>query len=1232
MYAKRIIAVILTCVLLFTACIPNVFAAQAGITVQTVTAEPGSTVDISITLNDNPGFVGMILTVNYDAALTLTGVTDSGLIPGQMHSTQYNANPYKLTWANDTAESNFTANGTLVVLHFKVAENAVAGMHPVTITYNYNNLDIMDVSFAPVSFELTGGGVNIKAAECTHANAYDVTATPATCTGAGLTAGRYCPDCGLWLVEQNTVDALGHLWSNWTKLDDNDHQRICSRDTSHKEQQAHVWDDGVLNGNSKVYSCTVCDATKTETIEPPEQGTGTLTVQSVTATQGGTADLTVTMADNPGFTGMILNVNYDAALTLTGITDSGLIPGQMHSPIYTANPYKLTWANDTATENIKANGVIVTLHFNVAEDASEGMHPVTISYNYNNLDIVNVSIQPVSFNLTGGGVTVEKAVCAHTNAYEVAGKDPTCTAAGLTAGFFCPDCGVWLTPQKEIPALEHQWGAWTKLNDDEHVRVCARDSSHREQQAHVWDAGVLNGNVKTYTCSVCNGTKTETVSDPQKPGVLTVQTVTAAAGNTVDVDITVADNPGFVGMILEVNYNAALTLTGVTDSGLIPGQMHSANYNANPYKLTWANDTATENITANGVIATLHFKVSEQASEGLLTVSLAYSYNNLDIADVSMNPVSMSLNAGGVRVTHAHDFSVLKSDGEYHWYACANGCSEISGKEKHSGGTATCTEKAKCTVCGAEYGSVLGHSFTVLKTDDEYHWYECANGCGATENKLAHTFGDWTVTKEATETEEGEKERACTVCSYKQTESIPKTQTAYEGPCVFAAIKEIEDDTVTVGIYLRDCKQFISADFSFTYDPAVMEPVPDEDSGREMTEGSDLQSFELNTYGFGCNTAIPGIINVGLYFYDAQDIDGVFEYGLITFELKSDAPAEIALQTKIGSYYSLDDTQSIPDAVTAVYDTDTKQVTVTVSDVPDVMLGDVDGDGRLTAADARLALRASVGLENFSVNSKEFIACDVDGDGVITAGDARRILRAAVGLEDPSLFGTPDETDLAQQGTFKLVYSVDGDEYCVDLYAVNCIGLKSANLELLYDPDVLEFDYVEDGDAVAEIAKARDHSLISDYCDTDPGRILVGFYFKQVLMTVDEYAAASRDPSNPANVNSEFLHVISFHFNINPNNSYGFHRLPEIQFNILSSSGIAPFKHEDVMLGDVDGDYQVTASDARLTLRRAVDLEDYPKGSYEFIACDVNRDGKVTADDARSILRAAVQLEDPSLW
>ena len=61
--------------------------------------------------------------------------------------------------------------------------------------------------------------------------------------------------------------------------------------------------------------------------------------------------------------------------------------------------------------------------------------------------------------------------------------------------------------------------------------------------------------------------------------------------------------------------------------------------------------------------------------------------------------------------------------------------------------------------------------------------------------------------------------------------------------------------------------------------------------------------------------------------------------------------------------------------------------------------------------------------------------------------------------------------------------------------------------------------------------------------------------------------------------------------------------------------------------GDVDGDSKITASDARLALRRAVDLETYAEGTPEFLACDIDKDGKVTASDARIILRIAVDLE-----
>ncbi len=64
-----------------------------------------------------------------------------------------------------------------------------------------------------------------------------------------------------------------------------------------------------------------------------------------------------------------------------------------------------------------------------------------------------------------------------------------------------------------------------------------------------------------------------------------------------------------------------------------------------------------------------------------------------------------------------------------------------------------------------------------------------------------------------------------------------------------------------------------------------------------------------------------------------------------------------------------------------------------------VLPGDNDGNGKISAQDARLALRASVKLESF--NDWQIKASDVEDTGKnnITASDARFILRASVGLE-----------------------------------------------------------------------------------------------------------------------------------------------------------------------------------------------------------------------------------------
>ena len=71
----------------------------------------------------------------------------------------------------------------------------------------------------------------------------------------------------------------------------------------------------------------------------------------------------------------------------------------------------------------------------------------------------------------------------------------------------------------------------------------------------------------------------------------------------------------------------------------------------------------------------------------------------------------------------------------------------------------------------------------------------------------------------------------------------------------------------------------------------------------------------------------------------------------------------------------------------------------------DALPGDVDGNGKLEPADARLALRASVQLEQYEPGSARFLAADANRDGVIGSDDARMILRAAVNLEDSARWG-----------------------------------------------------------------------------------------------------------------------------------------------------------------------------------------------------------------------------------
>ena len=85
--------------------------------------------------------------------------------------------------------------------------------------------------------------------------------------------------------------------------------------------------------------------------------------------------------------------------------------------------------------------------------------------------------------------------------------EPTCTAPGKTAGAHCSVCGTVIKAQEEIPAKGHSW------NEGEITTAPTCE----------------NAGVKTYTCTVCNATKTEAISAtghtpvqiPEKPATCT---------------------------------------------------------------------------------------------------------------------------------------------------------------------------------------------------------------------------------------------------------------------------------------------------------------------------------------------------------------------------------------------------------------------------------------------------------------------------------------------------------------------------------------------------------------------------------------------------------------------------------------------------------------------------------------------------------------------------------------
>ena len=143
-----------------------------------VNADPGETVDVTVSFKNNPGIASANLKVSYGDMLTLTKVTfNNAAIGGTATPPQNLGNPVTLSWVRPT-EGDLTKDTVFATLTFKVADNASAGS-TANISLTYNPDDVYNTLENNITFAVQAGGVTCGHGTGTTEVSVDVKEDPA---------------------------------------------------------------------------------------------------------------------------------------------------------------------------------------------------------------------------------------------------------------------------------------------------------------------------------------------------------------------------------------------------------------------------------------------------------------------------------------------------------------------------------------------------------------------------------------------------------------------------------------------------------------------------------------------------------------------------------------------------------------------------------------------------------------------------------------------------------------------------------------------------------------------------------------------------------------------------------------------------------------------------------------------------------------------------------------------
>lgn len=425
---------------------------------ESVQGYAGDEVTIPVTIKQNSGIAGFSYDVNYDSSkLQLKKMTAGTVTKEGTFTTNGNV-------VNWYTTDNITANGTILNITFTILKDTADGKYPVSISLHDGKKNLVNEEGSYVKAAYKAGEVEVVSGILGDINGdKDITIADV------VLLNRY-------------VLGKASLDSDKKKLAD-----------INSDGDVTIGDVVLLNRQvlGKDTPATVKLAPKKSRKKAAARASEEMkiSVDNVSTKAGETISIPVRISNNQGIAGIAFSVELPEGYSLVSMKK-----GEVTSEgTFTVSENNCTWYT---TDNIKTDGILLTLEVKAGENAKTGKIKVNVKDGKaNNISDENGMTVPAVF--TEGTVTIQedscavnghkggKATCIKKAVCTVCGKeygevDPTnhegetelrnvkkatCTEDGNTGDTYCKSCGTKIKDGKVIKALGHKFTKYVSDNN-----------------------------------------------------------------------------------------------------------------------------------------------------------------------------------------------------------------------------------------------------------------------------------------------------------------------------------------------------------------------------------------------------------------------------------------------------------------------------------------------------------------------------------------------------------------------------------------------------------------------------------------------------------------------------------------------------------------------------------------------------------------------------------------------